>query len=79
MAKLHRIKAYLYDNVLTGDPYDLMARVSAESSLTIADVSRAAATRGGANITAASMEHAVRLWLGEMAYQLCDGFSVNAE
>jgi hypothetical protein len=23
------------------------------------------------------MEHAVNLWLGEMGYQLCDGFSVN--
>jgi hypothetical protein len=23
------------------------------------------------------MEHAVKLWLKEMAYQLCDGFSVN--
>ena len=38
MAKLHRIKAYLYNNVLTGDPYDLMARVAAERSLTIIQV-----------------------------------------
>ena len=79
MATLHKIKAYLYDNPLTGDPYDLTARVAAERSLTIADISQTAVTRGGANITAASMEHAVRLWLKEMAYQLCDGFSVNAE
>ena len=77
MATLHRIKAHLYDNVLTDDPYDLMARVSSERSLGVRDVSESAATRGGAGISAASMEHAVNLWLKEMAYRLCDGFSVN--
>ena len=76
---LSYIKAYLYDNPLTGDPYDLIAKVSSERSLTIGDISQSAATRGGAGITAASMEHAVRLWLKEMAYRLCDGFAVNAE
>ena len=30
MANLHKIKAYLYDNVLTEDPFDFMARVAAE-------------------------------------------------
>nr|WP_312903244.1 DUF4469 domain-containing protein [Chryseobacterium taichungense] len=32
---------------------------------------------GGADISASSMEHATELFLKEMAYQLCDGFSVN--
>ena len=77
MATLHKIKAYLYDNVLTDDPFDLIARVMAERSLNVRNISETAATRGGSDVSAASMEHAVNLWLKEMAYQLCDGFSVN--
>ncbi|WP_312903224.1 DUF4469 domain-containing protein, partial [Chryseobacterium taichungense] len=37
----------------------------------------AAASRGGADVSASAMEHATELFLKEMAYQLCDGFSVN--
>ena len=77
MATKHRIKANLYDNVLTEDPFDLMARVMAERSLNVRNVCESAITRGGATITAASMEHVVNLWFKEMAYQLCNGFSVN--
>jgi len=33
MATLHKIKAYLYDNVLTEGPNDLIARASSERSL----------------------------------------------
>jgi len=77
MANLHKIKAYLYDNVLTEDPFDLIARVAAEHSLNIRNICDTAVSRGGANISAASMEHAVNLWFKEMAYRLCDGFSVN--
>ena len=75
---LHRIKAYLYDNALTKDnPDDLIARVSSERSLSVKDICESAATRGGADISAAAMEHGVNLWLKEMGYRLCDGFSVN--
>jgi hypothetical protein len=77
MAPKHKIKAYLYDNVLTDDSNDLSARVSSERSLNVNNVSESAATRGGADISAASMTHAVNLWLKEMAYRLCDGFSIN--
>ncbi len=60
---LHRIKAYLYDNVLTKDnPNDFIARTVSERSL---------------NVTAAAMEHVTELFLKEMAYQLCDGYSIN--
>jgi hypothetical protein len=76
---LHRIKAYLYDNALTKDnPDDLIARVSSERSLSVKDICESAATRGGADISAAAMEHGVNLWLKGMGYRLCDGFSVNA-
>ena len=78
MAVLHSIKAQLYDNVLTENPNDFIARVASEKSLNIKDICLAATTRGGSDISAAAMEHAVNLWLKEMAYSLCDGFSVNA-
>ena len=76
---LHKIKAYLYDNVLTKDnPNDFIARTVSERSLNVKQICEAAVNRGGADVTAAAMEHATELFLKEMAYQLCDGFSVNA-
>ena len=78
MAILHKIKAYLYDNVLTKDnPNDFIARTVSERSLNVKQICEAAVNRGGADVTAASMEHATALFLKEMAYQLCDGYSVN--
>ncbi|SDH82553.1 protein of unknown function [Chryseobacterium taeanense] len=75
---LHKIKAYLYDNVLTKDnPNDFTARTTSERSLNVQQICQSAVTRGGADISASSMEHATELFLKEMAYQLCDGFSVN--
>ena len=74
---LHTIKAYLYDNSLTDNPNDFSARVSSERSLSIGDICSSAVTRGGADVSAASMKHAVELFLKEMSYRLCDGFSVN--
>lgn len=73
----HRVKAYLYDNLLTDDPNDFAARVNSERTLTIEDICTAAVQRGGADVSAASMNHAAELFLREMAYQLCDGYSVN--
>lgn len=74
---LHRIKAYLYDNLLTEDPNDFSARVISERSLTIKQICELAVARGGADVSAASMQHATELFLKEMAYNLCDGYSVN--
>jgi DNA-binding domain/Domain of unknown function (DUF4469) with IG-like fold len=75
---LHRIKAYLYDNVLTKDnPNDFTARTASERSLNVQQICQAAVSRGGADISASSMEHATELFLKEMAYQLCDGYSIN--
>ncbi|MBB3188322.1 DNA-binding domain-containing protein [Microbacter margulisiae] len=74
---LHRIKANLYDNLLTEDPNDFVARVSSERTLDVADIANAAVTRGGASVSAVDMEHHVNLFFKEMTYQLCDGFSVN--
>ncbi|MCL1911735.1 MAG: DUF4469 domain-containing protein [Leptospirales bacterium] len=74
---LHKIKAQLYDNVLTDDPNDFVARVISEKSLNTSDICESAVERGGADVSAPAMEHAVNLFLKEMAYRLCDGFSVN--
>ncbi|MCL2101260.1 MAG: hypothetical protein FWH22_06055 [Fibromonadales bacterium] len=73
----HKIKAQLYDNVLTEAPNDFIARVVSEKSLDIKDIAQSATKRGGADVSATAMEHAVNLWLKEMAYLLCDGFAVN--
>jgi len=57
---LHTIKAYLYDNLLTENPNDFSARVSSERSLSVSDICKSATLRGGADISAESMKHAVR-------------------
>lgn len=78
MPILHKIKAYLYDNLLTKDnPNDYIARTVSERSLDVKQICEAAVNRGGADVTASAMEHATALFLKEMAYQLCDGYSVN--
>ena len=74
---LHRIKAILFPNWLTDDPNDYSARVVSERSLSVSEICSTAVNRGGATTTAEAMEHNVNLFLKEMAYQLCDGFSVN--
>jgi hypothetical protein len=77
MAVLHTIKAWLYENTLTDNQNDYTARVSAERALSVRDICESAAARGGADINAAAMEHAVELFHKEMVYRLCDGFAVN--
>ena len=77
MAVLHTIKAWLYENMLTDDKNDFAARVSAERTLSVHDICESAVARGGADINASAMEHAVELFHKEMGYRLCDGFSVN--
>ncbi|MFT3920081.1 DNA-binding domain-containing protein [Cloacibacterium sp.] len=75
MAILHKIKAYLYDNALTKNDY--IARTVSERSFNVKQICEAAVNRCGSDVSAASMQHATELFLKEMAYQLCDGYSVN--
>jgi hypothetical protein len=77
MAILHRIKAWLYPNLLTPDPDDFFIRPVSERTLGVKDICETAVSRGKVDIPAAAMEHAVNLFHSEMGYQLCDGFSVN--
>ena len=73
----HSIKAYLYDNPLTDDPNDFTARVKSEKSLSIEAVSASAVDRGGANISAGNMSHAVKLWFQEMDWLVNDSYAIN--
>jgi hypothetical protein len=74
----HRIKGWLYNNFLTKDnPNDYIVRIHSERSLGIKDICEAAVSRGGADVSAATMEHNVNLFFKEMGYQLCNGFSIN--
>jgi hypothetical protein len=73
----HHIRAYLYKNYLTADPNDYTVRVESERSLNTREICEAAVERGGADISVAAMQHAVELWLNEMAYQIFDGYAIN--
>jgi hypothetical protein len=74
----HTIKVWLYPNLFTqNNPNDYVARVSSDKTLNILEICEAAIARGGADISIAAMKHAVELFFKEMAYQICDGFSVN--
>lgn len=68
---------YLYENFLTEDPGDYSGRVETQRTLTLDNVCESAVLRGGADVSAAAMLHATGLALKEMAWLLCDGFSVN--
>jgi hypothetical protein len=74
---LHVVEIYLYENFLTADSGDYSGRVETQRTLTLANVCESAVLRGGADVNAAAMEHATGLALKEMAWLLCDGFSVN--
>jgi hypothetical protein len=77
MAILHRIKAWLYKNPLTSDQDDYIIKVHSERTLNIEEICEAAVSRGGADISAPAMKHAVDVFLKEMVYQLCDGYFIN--
>jgi hypothetical protein len=81
---LHRIKAYLYDNVFTDGPHDYIARVNPERTLNIPEICSAAIKRNGASTTEAIQKYNeavlgynVDLFLKEMTHQLCNGRSVD--
>lgn len=77
MSTLHRIGAWLYKNSFTPGSDDYIIRPVSERTLGVKEICETAVLRGGADIPAVAMEHAVNLYHAEMAYQLCDGFSVN--
>jgi hypothetical protein len=73
----HKLKAYLYKNLFTPDTNDYIAKGISERSLDVREICQSAVTRGQAQTTPESMEYNVNLFLEEMGYLLCDGYSVN--
>jgi hypothetical protein len=74
---LHKIKAWLYNNPLTDNPNDLVARVVSDRTLSVKDLCESAVERGKSDIPAQALQHAVEIFLPEMDFRLCDGFTVN--
>ena len=73
---LHHIRVKLYPNYLSkGGRY--IARTANDKSLSVEDVCTILKTRAGFNGKYEELLENVRQYLDEVAYQLCDGFSVN--
>ena len=75
--KLHRIRVKLYPNYLQSVPGAYIARTNNEASLSIEDICAALKNRGGFTGDYHVLVDCVKKYYGELAYQLCDGFSVN--
>ena len=74
---LHRIRVKLYPGNLPGAGGTYIAKTSNEAVLSIEQVCSALKNRGGFNGNYDDLVSHVRQFFDEMAYQLCDGFSVN--
>jgi hypothetical protein len=59
---LHKIEAYLYENLLTKDNPNDYTRTVSERSLSVKQICESAVNRGGADISASAMEHATELF-----------------
>jgi hypothetical protein len=75
---LHRIRVKLYPNYLPKVEGEYIARTDNEASLTIEEVCAALKNRGGFTGSYDDLAEHVRRFFDEAAYQLCDGFAVNA-
>jgi len=75
---LHRIRVRLFPSNLPGPKKAWYARTANEAELTVEDVAKAMVTRGGFTGNYYDLVKHVREFLDEAAYQLCDGFAVNA-
>jgi hypothetical protein len=75
---LHRIRVKLYPNYLPKIEGEYIARTDNEAALTIEQVCSALKNRGGYTGSYEDIVEHVKLFLDEAAYQLCDGYAVNA-
>ena len=74
---LHRIRVKLYPNYLPNAKGTYIARTNSEKTLSVEDVCTALKTRGGYDGEYGKLVDTVHKYLGEVAYQLCDGYAVN--
>jgi hypothetical protein len=75
---LHRIRVKLYPNYLPKVEGAYIARTDNEATLSIEEVCAALKNRGGFTGNYNDLVEYVRQFFDEAAYQLCDGFAVNA-
>lgn len=75
---LHRIRVKLYPSNLPGSKGAYSARTVNEAELTVEEVAAALVKRGGFTGNYHDLVMYVREFLSETAYQLCDGYAVNA-
>jgi hypothetical protein len=75
--RMHKMRVKLYPNYLPGAEKTFIARTSSEASVTVEDICAAMKNRGGYEGSYEDAVQTVRHFHIEMAYQLCDGFSVN--
>ncbi|MDR1072125.1 MAG: hypothetical protein LBL45_00405, partial [Treponema sp.] len=75
---LHRIRVKLYPNYLSTVEGAYIARADNEASLSIESVCAALKNRGGFTGSYDDLVEHVHQFFDETAYQLCDGFAVNA-
>jgi hypothetical protein len=75
---LHRIRVRLFPSNLSGSKDAYYARTVNEAELTVEDVAAALVKRGGFTGNYNDLIKHIREFFDETAYQLCDGFAVNA-
>jgi hypothetical protein len=75
---LHRIRVKLYPNYLPKIEGEYIARTENEATLTIEQVCAALKNRGGFTGSYEDLVEHVKLFLDEVAYQICDGYAINA-
>jgi hypothetical protein len=74
---LHKIKAKLYPNYLPDAKGRYIARTDSEATLSVEDVCTTLKNRGGYEGKFAELVDTVKQYNDEVAYQLCDGYSVS--
>lgn len=75
---LHRIRVKLFNSNLPGPKKAYYARTANEAELTVEDVAATMVKRGGFTGNYHDLVIHIREFLEEIAYQLCDGYAVNA-
>ena len=74
---MHSINIRLYPNYLPGYENTFIARTDADARLSIEDVCNSLFKRGGFTGEYKDLVNYVKQFLNEVAYQLCDGYTVN--
>jgi hypothetical protein len=74
---MHRMRVKSYPNYLPGMENTFLTRTDSEATLDIEQVCAALRDRGGYQGDYEHLVYNVKRFFGEVAYQLCDGYTVN--